>query len=175
MTSYQIAMIFSFITACFTLAASWTKDPHRTYWYQVGQCLVYAVAAYFFGVYPCIIMMLINALRNYLVATEKYRASHCILFSVLALGLGLLTNTSGVVGLITILATIQFSLFSYYLKRDIYVKINVAVNLMLWLCYDILVKDIFSGTMDCIAGILAVVTVFRILYDRKMHCESAMN
>lgn len=44
MSYYTIAMILSFITACFTLASSWTKDPHRTYWYQVWQCLVYSAA-----------------------------------------------------------------------------------------------------------------------------------
>lgn len=163
MTFYQIAMLFSFITACFTLAASWTKNPSRTYWYQVGQCLVYAVAAYFFGVYPCIIMMIINAFRNYLVATEKYTLFYCLLFSVLALILGLWSNTSGVVGLLTIGATIQYSVCSFFFTKDIPVKLNVFVNLAIWFCYDILVRDLFSGIMDFIAGILAIITVFRIL------------
>lgn len=167
MSHYMIATILSFITACFTLASSWTKDPHRTYGYQVGQCLVYAVAAYFFGVYPCIIMMLINALRNYLIATSRYEAKHCIIFSALALILGLWTNTSGVIGLLTIGATIQYSICGYFLKKDIPVKINVVINLLIWLCYDILVRDIFSGMMDSIAAVLAVMTIFRILKDKR--------
>lgn len=167
MSHYTIAMIFSFITACFTLASSWTKDPHRTYWYQVGQCLVYAVAAYFFGVYPCIIMMLINALRNYLIATEKYKAIYCFVFSILALILGLISNTSGIIGLLTVIATIQFSICSYYMKRDIMVKLNVAVNLGIWLAYDFLVRDYFSGTMDTISTVLALVTIFRILKAKE--------
>lgn len=56
---------------------------------------------------------------------------------------------------------------SYYLKRDIPVKINVAVNLSIWFCYDVMVKDIFSGAMDSFGAILAIVTIFRILKDRK--------
>lgn len=170
MSNYAIATCLSFITACFTFAASWTKDPSRTYMYQVGQCLVYSVAAYFYGVYPCIIMMLINGLRNYLIAKEKYKAVYCIIFSALALVLGLWTNTSGIIGLLTVFATIQYSVCSYYLKNDIWVKINVAVNLMIWLCYDILVRDIFSGCMDSIGTVLAVITVFRILKDYEK-CE----
>lgn len=166
MSHYMIATILSFITACFTLCSSWTKDPHKTYWYQVGQCLVYSVAAYFYGVYPCIIMMLINAFRNYLIAAEKYKAFHCILFSILALVLGLWTNTSGIIGLLTVIATIQYSICSYFLKKDIPVKVNVALNLSIWLCYDILVRDIFSGIMDSTATVLAVITIFRILRDR---------
>lgn len=167
MSSYMIASALSFVTACFTLASSWTKDPSRTYYYQVAQCLVYSVAAYFFGVYPCIIMMLINALRNYLVASGRYKGSHCIIFSILALVLGLWTNTSGVIGLLTVIATIQYSICGYYLKKDVLVKFNVAFNLFIWLSYDFLVRDIFSGVMDSIGAVLAVITIFRILRDRK--------
>lgn len=167
MSSYTIATIFSFITACFTFASSWTKDPHRTYDYQVGQCLVYTVAAYFYGVYPCIIMMLINALRNYLVARGKYHAVHCILFSILAVVIGVAINTSGVLGLVTVAATVQYSICSYYLKNEIAVKLNVAGNLAIWLCYDFMVRDFFSGTMDSTGAILAVITIFRILKERR--------
>lgn len=167
MSNYAIATVLSFITACFTLASSWTKDPRRTYMYQVGQCLVYSVAAYFYGVYPCIIMMLINAFRNYLIAKDRYKASYCFVFSILALVLGLWSNTSGVIGLITVIATIQYSACSYFLKKEIPVKINVAVNLAIWLCYDILVRDIFSGVMDSIGALLAIITIVRILSDKK--------
>lgn len=163
----MIATFLSFITACFTMASSWTKDKNRTYYYQVGQCLVYAGAAYFFGVYPCIIMMFINALRNYLIATERYQAYHCIIFSILAMILGPLINTSGIIGWITILATLQYSICSYYLKHDITVKINLIINLLLWLCYDILVRDIFSATMDFISSVLAIITIIRIINDHK--------
>lgn len=167
MSSYMIATFLSFVTACFTFASSWTKDPHRTYGYQVAQCLTYAIAAYFYGVYPCIIMMLINALRNYLIAIQKYTALHCGIFSILAVILGLWSNTSGIIGLITIIATVQYSLCSYFLKKDIAVKWNVVINLFIWLCYDILIRDIFSGTMDFIGAFLSIITIFRIMKDHS--------
>lgn len=167
MSSYMIATVFSFITACFTFAASWTKNPQHTYWYQVGQCLVYSIAAYFFGVYACIFMMYINAYRNYLIATRKYNKWHCMVFSIVALILGLLTNTSGIIGLLTVLATIQYSICGYLLKDDIPVKINVIINLVIWLSYDFLVLDLFSGIMDSTAAVLALITIARILTDRK--------
>lgn len=163
MTDYRIATILSFITACFTCASSWTKKPDRSYYFQVAQCLVYAAAAWFFGVYACTVMMLINALRNFLVASGRYEKKHCILFSILALVLGMWSNTSGITGLLTVAATIQYSICSYFLKREIPVKINIIINLAIWFCYDILVRDIFSGIMDLIGAALAVITIFRIL------------
>lgn len=169
MTNYQIATILSFITACFTCASSWSKKPSRSYYYQVAQCLVYSVAAWFYGVYACTVMMLINALRNYLVASGKYEKKHCILFSILALGLGLWSNTSGVTGLLTVAATIQYSICSYFLKKEIPVKVNIIINLAIWFCYDILVKDFFSGIMDLISAALAVITIFRILREKQQN------
>lgn len=171
MSHYMIATIFSFITACFTLASSWTKNPQKTYRYQVWQCLVYAIAAYFYGIYPCIIMMLINAFRNYLIACKRYRTGHVFIFCVLALVLGLYSNQSGIIGLLTILATIQYSICGYLFKKEIPVKLNVIINLSIWLIYDILVRDIFSGIMDSSATILAVITIFRILKDRQKNIE----
>lgn len=167
-TNYIIATFFSFVTACFTFTSSWTKDPKRTYWYQTLQCLFYAVAAYFYGIYACVIMMLINALRNFLVFKGRYKVNHCLIFSALALVLGLWANTSGVTGLLSVFATVQYSVCSYFLKKDIPVKVNVAGNLFIWCCFDALVKDIFSGIMDMTGAILAVVTIIRILRDRRI-------
>ena len=104
MTNYKIATILSFITACFTCASSWSKKPSRSYYFQVAQCLVYSAAAWFYGVYACTVMMLINALRNYLVASGRYGKWQCVVFSILALGLGLWSNTSGITGLLTVAA-----------------------------------------------------------------------
>ena len=165
-------MFFSLITACFTFAASWTKSPNRTYGFQVGQCLVYAIAAYFFGVYACIVMMLINALRNFLLATNRYKASYCFIFTILAVIMGLWVNGGSLAGILTIIATVQYSVCGYFAKKELSVKIVVIINLLLWLCYDLMVLDFFSGTMDIIAAVLAVITIVRIVKDGKDEMRS---
>ena len=162
-----IANIFSFISACFTVASSWTKDPKRTYFYQVLQCLVYAAAAYFFGVYSTIVMMLINAFRNYLVAASKYTVRWMALCSALSLIVGLWVNGHSLAGYISIFATVYYTIASFYLVDAKAVKINVAIDLTLWLIYDILVIDISSGVVDLVSVILAVVTFFRICRDER--------
>lgn len=167
MTNYEIATMLSFVTACFTCASSWAKIPSRSYYYQVAQCLVYSAAAWFYGIYACTVMMLINALRNFLVASGRYTMKYCVVFSILALVLGLWSNTSGITGLLTVAATIQYSICSYFLKKKIPVKINILINLMIWLSYDILVKDFFSGVMDIIGATLAGITIFRIIRSEE--------
>jgi len=173
-TNLIIANLLSGVTACFTLASAWTKHPQRTYLYQVAQCLVYAVAAYFFGVYSCIVMMLINAMRNYLVSKQKFTLALCFLFCGLAIGLGLWFNQRGIIGLLSILATVEYTILSTLLKEAKAVKINVLINMMIWFVYDCLVTDIFSGLVDGVSILLAAITFVRMLLEEKKERESHM-
>ena len=167
MSFLLIANIFSFFSACFTVASSWTKDPGRTYWYQVGQCLIYAVAAYFFGVYSTIIMMLINAFRNYLVAAEKYTARRMLLCSLFSLAAGLLINGNSIPGFISVVMTVYYTISSFYLKGAVPVKINLIIDLSMWFVYDLLVRDVPSGIVDLTSVLLAFVTLWRIYRERN--------
>ena len=162
-----IANMFSFVSACFTAASSWTKDPHRTYWYQVGQCLVYAAAAYFFGVYSTILMMVINAFRNYLVAAQKYTVRWMIACSLVSLVAGLAINGHSIPGYISVLMTVYYTISSFYLKEAKAVKVNVAIDLSMWFVYDLMVCDVPSGIMDLVGVTLALVTIWRIRRDEK--------
>ena len=157
-----IANLFSFVSACFTIASSWTKDPRRTYLYQVWQCIFYAVASYFFGVYSAIVMMLINAFRNFLVASGKYTRNWMVLCSIVSLMIGLLINGGSIPGYISVFMTVFYTISSFYLKEAKAVKINVAIDLFVWFIFDLLVLDVPSGVVDLVSMILAVVTLFRI-------------
>ena len=166
-----IANGLSAVTACFTIASAWTKHPQRTYTYQVAQCLVYAVAAYFFGVYSCIVMMLINALRNYLVSKQKFTGRLCVVFCAAAICLGLLFNQRGIIGLLSVFATVEYTVLSTLLKEAKAVKINVLTNLMVWFTYDCLFTDIFSGIVDGASILLAALTLIRMLKEEKKKKE----
>ena len=167
MSSLLIANIFSFFSACFTIASAWTKDPKRTYYYQVGQCLIYAVAAYFFGVYATIIMMLVNAFRNYLVGSSRYTVKWMALCSVLSLIIGLIVNDHSIAGYISIIMTVYYTISSFYLTEAKAVKINVAIDLSMWFVYDLLVLDVPSGIVDSASVILALIALVRIIRDEK--------
>ena len=160
-----IANIFSFFSACFTVASAWTKDPHRTYWYQVGQCLIYAVAAYFFGVYSTILMMIFNAFRNYLVAAEKYTTRRMAMCSLFSLVFGLMINGSSIPGYLSVFMTVYYTVSSFYLKGALAVKINVTIDLAMWFIYDLMVVDVPSGIVDFVSVVLALITFRRILRE----------
>ena len=167
MTFLLIANLLSFVSACFTAASSVTKDPRRTYQYQVRQTLVYAAAAFFFGVYSTIVMMLLNTLRNYLVGAGKFTRGRMLVIAAAALIFGLVTNGTSVPGFLSVLLTVSYTVTSFYLTGAKAVKVNVAVNLMLWFVYDLLVRDVPSGLMDIIGTALALHTLYRLKKEER--------
>ena len=173
MSCLLIANLFSFVSACFTAASSWTKDPHRTYWYQVGQCLVYAIAAYFFGVYSTILMMVINAFRNYLVAAQKYTVRWMAACSLVSLAAGLLLNGRSIPGFLSVIMTVYYTISSFYLKEAKAVKINVAIDLSMWFVYDLMVYDVPSGIVDFVSVVLALITLWRLRRDERMYSDNS--
>ena len=167
MTNLIIANIFSFISACFTVASSWTKNPHRTYWYMVGQCLVYAIAAYFFGTYATILMMVMNAFRNGLVAAEKYTPVWMAVCASASLVVGLVFNGHTGAEYLSVFMTVYYTVSSYFLTSAKAVKLNLAFDLGMWLIFDLIVVDIPSGIVDFVSVVLALITFFRIRKDEK--------
>ena len=162
MSNYLIATCLSVVTACFTAAASWVPDKEKTYLFQVAQCLVYAAASYFYGVYTTIITMFICAARNYLAAKDRFTLNTAIVFSVLGIGLGIIFNNSGLVGVVPIAATVVYNFGCCICKKLVAVKWNIIINLLFWMTYDAVISDFASLLMDTIGMAAAVAAILRI-------------
>ncbi|MCQ2558569.1 MAG: YgjV family protein [Oscillospiraceae bacterium] len=169
MSNFVIANILSVVCACFTVAASWVPNKEKTYYCQVAQCLVYAVASFFFGVWSSIITMLFCAARNWLAAKERFTMRLALVFSAVNLVIGLVFNNAGVVGLIPIAATLIYNFGCVLGKKLVTIKANVLVNLLLWALYDVCILDIASLVMDVISSATAVAAIIRI---RRMEQEA---
>lgn len=162
-TSYLIGCIFSGVTAVFTMLSAWVPDKRKSFFFQVAQCLAYAAASWFYGVYPAVISMLLCAVRNYLVAKEKYTFPWAVVLTAVVAVLGFATNTSGIKGLLPVIATMEFGILLCVFKSPVGAKMNILVNLAIWIVYDLTIRDFINATMDSISCVLAVAAVFRIL------------
>ena len=156
-----IANCISFVAAIFTCASSISKDKKRIYFYQVGQCLILAVANIFFHSYAGIITLILCAARNFLLGIDKFNKYVCISLAALMLILGLLLNNNGYIGYIVIAANVIYTIGGYIAKKEIAIKINIIIDLALWIVYEILLIDIPSLVFDVMALILAVISIFR--------------
>ncbi len=171
-TNLIIANCISFVCAIFTCLSCWTKDRARTYYYQVAQCLVYAVASYFFNSYAGIVTLIVCAARNFLLAKDIYGKKICVSLAVLMLVLGVVCNNSGPVGYIIIAANVIYTLGAFFAKSELVIKLNIMLDLLLWIIYDVFMKDIPSLVADSVAVIVAIVSLFVHARQKKNKIDS---
>lgn len=164
----MIANCISLVAALFTCASSISRNKVRIYYYQVVQCLVLAIASFFFHSYAGIITLLLCGLRNFLLAKERFGKITCSVIAVLMLVLGLLINNNGYIGYIVIFANVLYTIGGYIARKEIAIKINIIIDLTLWIIYEILIIDLPSLISDVVALILAVISIFVALRSGKI-------
>lgn len=166
MCSTLTGNIISFAAACFTFASAWSGDRKRIYLYQAVQCLLLSAANIFFFSISGVTTYLICALRNVLLAYDRYTARLCILFVAGVSLIGLAVNNRGFIGLIPVITTVLYTVFCFYAKRRVAIKMNMMVNLVLWAVYDLLISDYVSFAVDTGSAAAAVISMLR---WRKKH------
>lgn len=166
-TTLLIANGISFISALFTFAASWSKNERRIYWYQVGQCFVLALAYLFFDSYAGIATLLLCTVRNVLLAVGKYNKYWCVILAAGMVISGALVNNNGAIGWIIIFANTFYTVGAFFAKNELLIKINIIVDLVLWMVYEVFMKDIPSFIADGIGVAIAIVAIIRYLKMKK--------
>lgn len=167
MTNLIIANIISFFAAICTCLSSWSKKKTNIYYFQVAQCLLLAVANIFFQSYAAIISLLICALRNYLTAKERFTKTLCIILTAAIFILGILCNNKGYIGWIFIAANVIYTLGVYFCRKELSIKLNILLNLILWIIYEVLIIDIPSLIADSVAAVITVIAITGIYIERR--------
>ena len=156
-----IGNCISFAGAFFTLLSAWSRDRKHIYLYQAAQCLLLAVANIFFASVSGVTTCALCAVRNCLLACDRFTARSCAVFVVAVAALGLYTNNRGLAGLLPIVATVLYTLSCFFAKRTKAIKLNMIVNLVLWAAYDLLVGDFVSAAVDSVSAVTALASILR--------------
>jgi|GEM_PF-3069615 len=161
-----IGNILTLIAAIYTARSSWAKDVWHIYFYQVVQCLLIAVASIFFNSYAGIITLLVCAFRNYLLAINRFDKKWMIISIILMLIPGIYFNNRGYIGFIVIGANLIYTIGTYLAKKELTIKINIAIDLVMWLIYEVLIYDLSSFVADFIALIVTIISIWKIYNNR---------
>lgn len=154
-----IGNAISLIAAIYTARSSWAKDRWHIYIYQVVQCLLLALASVFFRSYAGVVSLLGCALRNYLAALDKLNRKTTLLCLLLVLVPAVLLNNRRYIGWIVIAANVLYTVGMYAAKTELSMKVNMMVNLTLWIVYEILIVDIPSVLADGVGLVTAAVSL----------------
>lgn len=153
--------IVSFFAALFTFASAGTQSRKHSYLYQAAQCLIMAFASVFFQSASGVTTFLLCAVRNLLLAFDRFTPRLCAFFVAAVAVVGLAANNRGLLGLLPVLTTALYTVGCFFARRLKAVKANLAVNLSLWALYDCLIRDYVSMAVDSASAAAALASLLR--------------
>ena len=109
----------SFVAAIFMVASCVVKRKRTIFLCQFLECALLAVASVFFGAL---------AGMTTLVANDRYTKPMMTVFLILTIVAGVLANTRGLVGLLPVFATVEYTICCHYIVGEKATKCSIFVN-----------------------------------------------
>ncbi len=129
-----IGNILSFFAALFMVASCVVKRKQAVFFCQFLECALLAVASVFFGSLAGMTTLVLSAVRNLVVAKGRYTKPVMVAFVILTIVAGLLANTRGLVGLLPVLATVEYTICCHYIEGEMATKCSIFVNVLVCIC-----------------------------------------
>lgn len=164
-----IGNIISFAASIFMMLSCVVKDRKKIFHLQFLQCALLAVSSWFFVSYSGIVANAVAAMRNLTVAQNKFTKKMALLFLVLSVVFGLLFNNRGFIGLLPMIANVQFAVCCYLFTGIKGTKISIWFNVLLWILYSFLIMDFSTALSDTIVLIINTATIINLCKDEKAH------
>lgn len=108
-----------------------------------------------------------------MLAIDKFGKRECVVSILLMAILGLVSNNNGYIGLLVIAANIIYTGGTFICRKELTIKINIMVDLILWIVYELLIIDISSLIADTIGLVVAAASLVRYFREKGNRVHSS--
>ena len=154
-----IGNCFSFSASVFMSLAAYTKSRKGMLVYQTVDCLLLGIAQIIFGVPSGAVVLFLGALRNILMLKNRFGTVALALFCFMAVAVGTLSNTSGILGFIPIIATLVLTIGLFAFKTPRLMKLVILSNLLLWSAYSFMIYDYATGISNGASALICFISL----------------
>lgn len=138
---FIIGEIFSLLAAICLCASTFCKKKRKMVTWQVMDSILNALANLFLLSYSGFITNIFTAIRNILEAKKIKSKFITIIFCIILIILGFKFNNRGVIGLLPIFASIEYTIFMFKSKTSQALRIGLIINLIPWSIYDMYIRS----------------------------------
>lgn len=167
-SAWLFANAISLLAALCLGASCIASHPKRIFLFQFSECVLLAGSQLLFGRPIGAMTLLIGAVRNLLVAYRRYNKGLMWAFVLISvcfplLGEGMRADVyTRAVDLLPVLATVQFTVFSYYAASESRIKLSILATLLLWTVYAFLIGDLATAISNAVLFVLDLVVLIRL-------------
>lgn len=167
-----IGNILSFGAAMFTAASCCVKDRRKVFLFQFMECAVLAAASFFFGAYAGITALVLSGARNLLIAANRFDRRLMWVFLALIAAAGLLTNNRGLVGLMPVAATLEYTVCCHYVTGVKATRVSILVNALIWMVYSALILDISTAISNLIVSLVDIAAILKLAREERQEAAA---
>lgn len=167
-----IGLTFSFLSAIMICIIPVAKNKKNINKYQIYKTIFGVLANFFLLSYAGVVSTFISLLRNILAIKNKLNLKSQIYLSILLIITGLYFNNRGLIGLLPIIAFIQYTFMALKPNATVLtMKYSFLINVSLWLIHDIYIKAYPTIIANILSLILATVCIVKTLKEEKRKKE----
>ena len=147
--------------------AAYTDSRRRMLIYQTVDCVLLAIAQVIFGIPSGASVLMLGATRNLIMLKGRFGFGMMICFSTLSVVLGTLTNSSGLLGFIPIIASLVLTVGLYAAESTVANKLVIFLNLFIWSAYSFVISDFATGVSNGASALICLITLIAAIKENK--------
>ncbi len=160
MTRLVIANLLTFLATIISLSSSFFKTKKQMLIVQSTECVINGASRIIINSLSSSSQLFLCAIRNIVFA--KFNSKYLyFLFAGLFLVIGLTANNQGILGLLPIFATIQYTLWTGFSKTAKQIRIGMIINYIPWIIHDLVVGLYISAIVMVISTIIVIYNLIR--------------
>lgn len=156
-----IGEIFSFIAAIFLALSTFRKNKEKMMKLQVIDSLFNAFSNLYLNSLSGFVVNILTTIRNIFNIKNKFNCCYLIIYCIIVLIMGTKANNRGIIGVLPIFASIEYSIFLFKSKNSQIIRYSLILNLIMWMIYDYLIKAYPMFFMDFIIIIITLINAYR--------------
>ncbi len=161
MENLIIGNIISFIAAISLAISCVVKERNTVFFLQFLNCAILAVSSYFFSSYAAITTLVICCIRNIFIIKDRFTLPAMLFVIISVVIFGLLANNCGIIGLLPVFATVEYTLCSYFIKDIKKTRISILINESIWVIYSLLIMDISTTATDIFVITVDIISIVK--------------
>lgn len=142
--------------------SSWAKTAKRMLLFQSLSQAIYGIGAVVLKGYSAAVQNVISLVRNLLAVRKRPMQYIEWILIVLAVGLGLFFNNRGLVGLLPVVANLEYSLAVLYFKNnERMLKIAFFVDVLLFAVFNTVILNIVGTISNIVVLVMTLVSIIK--------------
>ena len=163
----MLGLFFSFLSACCLCYSTFGKRKENILKWQVANTSFVILANLFLKGYSGMATNVVCLVRNILGAKGRLGKTSTVILTILIVAGGVAVNNRGWLGLLPVIASVEYSVCMYLCKDAQQLRLALAVNVALWAVYDFAIGSYPMFATDVIVAGASLFNVFRFQREKE--------